>query len=296
MRFYASRHGFDHATPKRPTFIFRCGWPVWSSHAGLMRFLAAGLACWWGLTPLPVPVAEAAAEPVVAAASDLKFALGEVATAFTRQTGIKVRLSFGSSGNFYQQIVQGGPFELYLSADEKYPLDLATRGLAMDRGVLYAVGRIAIMTPHGSSLKPDPDLADLRAALADGRLRRFSIANPEHAPYGRAAREALEQAGLWHGLAPWLVLGENASQATRFALSGSAQGGIVPWSLALAPAVARLGQAALIPADRHQPLRQRMVLLKKAGPEARSFYDYLQQPSARVILRRYGFLLPGEMH
>lgn len=261
-----------------------------------LRFLSAGLVCWWGLTLLPVPVAGAAAEPIVAAAADLKFALGEVADVFARETGITVRISFGSSGNFHQQLVQGGPFELYLSADEKYPLDLAARGLTMDRGVLYAVGRIAVITPHGSPLKPDPDLADLRAALADGRLRRFAIANPEHAPYGRAAREALEQAGLWHSMTPWLVLGENASQATRFALSGSAQGGIVPWSLALAPPVARLGQAALIPADRHQPLRQRMVLLKNAGQEARLFYDFLQQPSARAILRRYGFFLPGEMN
>jgi molybdate transport system substrate-binding protein len=232
--------------------------------------------------------------PVVAAAADLQFALAEAAASFTRESGMRLKLSFGSSGNFHRQIRQGGPFELFLSADEKYPLDLAARGLTLDRGELYAVGRIVIMVPHGSPLRADGGLADLRAAIGDGRLRKFAIANPEHAPYGRAAKDALTQAGLWEEVSPSLVLGENASQATQFALRGSTQGGIVPYSLALAPEVARLGQAALIPAEWHAPLRQRMVLLKNAGPAARAFYAYLGQPEARAILRRYGFVLPGE--
>jgi molybdate transport system substrate-binding protein len=134
----------------------------------------------------------------------------------------------------------------------------------------------------------------LRAALSDGRVRRFAIANPEHAPYGRAAREALQHAGLWDAVRPRLVLGENAAQATQFATSGDAQGGIIPLSLARAPAVSALGSFALIPAQAHRPLRQRMVLIKGAGETARAFYGFLQQPGTREIFRRYGFMLPGE--
>jgi molybdate transport system substrate-binding protein len=137
----------------------------------------------------------------------------------------------------------------------------------------------------------------LRAALGDGRVKRFAIANPEHAPYGRAARAVLEHAGLWPTIAPRLVFGENAAQAMQFAAAGSSQGGIVPLSLSKAPEVARLGQFALIPAAWHagEPLRQRMALLKPAGDTARAFYAFLQQPTARDLFKRYGFLLPGEV-
>jgi molybdate transport system substrate-binding protein len=234
----------------------------------------------------------AADEPVIAAAADLIYALPEIAEAFSRDTGRKVKLSFGSSGNFARQIAQGAPFQLFLSADERYVRFLAERGHTEGEGALYAIGRIVLFVPHGSSLQPDPDLRDLAAALENGRLRRFAIANPEHAPYGRAAREALIHAGLWERIEPRLVLGENASQATQFATAGAAAGGIVPYSLALAPAVAARGSFVLIPEDRHSPLAQRMVLIAGAGETARALYAYLQQPPAREVLRRYGFLLP----
>ena len=140
------------------------------------------------------------AGPSIAAASDLKFALDEIAARFRRDTGKTVRLTYGSSGNFYRQIQQGAPFELFLSADEEYVGRLAQEGLTVDGGARYATGRIVLFVPKGSTVKADPAIADLRAALTDGRLRRFAIANPEHAPYGRAARQALEQAGLWAAL------------------------------------------------------------------------------------------------
>lgn len=238
--------------------------------------------------------AYAARVPVVAAAADLKFALEEVAARFRAESGKQVKLAFGSSGNFARQIEQGAPFELFLSADEAFVRRLTEGGRTVDDGVLYAVGRIVLFVPHGSPLKVDPAMRDLRAALADGRVRRFAIANPEHAPYGRAAREALQHAGIWDAVQPRLVLGENAAQAAQFATSGSAQGGIIPLSLAGAPAVAALGSFALIPAQAHAPLRQRMVLLGGAGETARALYAYLQQPQARAILRRFGFVLPGE--
>ena len=232
--------------------------------------------------------------PIIAGAADLQFALEEIAAAFEVETGLPVKLSFGSSGNFARQIRQGAPFQMYLSADEDYVLDLARGGFTRDEGRLYAVGRIVLVVPHGSPLRADGSLGDLRAALADGRVTRFAIANPEHAPYGKRAEEALRHAGLWDAVRPKLVLGENVSQAAQFATSANAQGGIIAYSLALAPRVSALGAYELIPAERHSPLRQRMVLLRNAGPTAERFYDYVRQPAARTIFRRYGFVLPGE--
>jgi molybdate transport system substrate-binding protein len=230
----------------------------------------------------------------IAAAADLKFALTEIARSFERETGHRLRLSFGSSGNFTHQLEQGAPFELFLSADEQYIFRLAERGVMADSGSLYAIGRIVLFSPHGSPLTVDGGLADLRAALADGRIRRFAIANPEHAPYGRAARAALQHAGLWESIQNKLVVGENASQAMQFAAAGASQGGIVPLSLSLAPEVAKLGRFATIPAGWHagEPLRQRMALTRRAGPAARAFYDYLQAPAARAVFERFGFALP----
>ncbi len=232
--------------------------------------------------------------PAIAAAADLSFALAELAQIFKATTGREVRIAFGSSGNFTQQIENGAPFELFLSADERYIERLAAQRLTRDAGALYAIGRIVLFVPKGSVLKPDPALADLRAAIGDGRVKRFAIANPEHAPYGRAARETLQAAGLWDAIQPALVLGENAAQATQFATSGAAQGGIIPLSLAKAPEVARLGTAALLSDATHQPLRQRMALLPRAGPVAAEFYAWLQTKPARAVFVRYGFVLPGE--
>lgn len=230
----------------------------------------------------------------VAAASDLKFALEDVAAAYQRDTGRRLRLVFGSSGNFSSQILQGAPFHLFMSADEDFVLRLAAAGRTEDRGRLYAVGRIGIMVPEGSPLKADGSLRDLAAALRDGRLQRFAIANPDHAPYGMRAREALQHAGLWEAIAPRLVMGENIAQAAQFALSGSAQGGIVALSIALAPALARRGRFALIPQAWHRPLRQRMVVIRGAPPGARAFYDHLATPAAQAVMVRHGFEMPRQ--
>jgi molybdate transport system substrate-binding protein len=237
--------------------------------------------------------AQAQHTPTVAAASDLKFALEEVAASFERETGHRLRLVFGSSGNFKTQILQGAPFHLFMSADENFVFELADAGKTEDRGRAYAIGRIGIMVPPGGPLKPDGELRDLAAALRDGRLQRFAIANPEHAPYGARAREALQHAGLWDAIQPRLVYGENISQAAQFAVSGSTQGGIIAQSLALAPAVARTGRFALIPEDWHQPLKQRMVLVKNAPPAARAFHAYIATPAAQAVMRRYGFEMPA---
>jgi molybdate transport system substrate-binding protein len=232
--------------------------------------------------------------PSIAAASDLKFALDDIAARFERDTGKTVRLTYGSSGNFYRQIQQGAPFELFLSADEEYVSRLAQEGLTVDGGIRYATGRIVLFVPKGSTVKADPAFADLRAAVNDGRLRRLAIANPEHAPYGRAARQTLEHEGLWKSLSARLVLGENVAQAAQFALSGSAQAGIFALSLALSPDFAGKGDYVLIPESRHEPLRQRAVLLRRSGETARAFLLFLQQPAAQEVFRRYGYMLPGD--
>jgi molybdate transport system substrate-binding protein len=257
------------------------------------RSILIGL-CWAVGAGLFARPGAAAAVPVIAAAADLDYALKEVADHFTKDTGREVKLVFGSSGNFTTQIRQGAPFEVFLSADEEYVEALDKEGKTEGEGTLYAIGRIGLFAPKGSPLKVDGQLTDLDAALKGGRVQKFAIANPEHAPYGRAARAALQHAGLWDAIQPKLVLGENVSQATQFATSGSAQGGIIPFSLASAPVVAEAGTFALIPETWHPALRQRMVLLKGAGETARGFYAYMQTPAARAILKRYGFVLPGE--
>lgn len=249
--------------------------------------------------------AAAAGEPLaaqgtvlrVAAASDLKFVLALLLAQFQRETGIRVEASFGSSGNFARQIRQGLPVDLFMSADESWVEQLAQAGFTRnlgsaegpvrDRGVVYAHGRIALYVPRASTLGLDPALAGLRAGWR--QVEKFALANPEHAPYGRAAREALEKLGMWELVKPKLVLGENIAQTTQFVATGAAQAGITALSLALAPEVARHGRHVALPADLHGPLHQRMVLTRSAAAQAQQLYDYLQTAAARALFTRYGF-------
>jgi molybdate transport system substrate-binding protein len=241
---------------------------------------------WWSTACAERP-------PVVAAASDLQFALSESAGRFARERGQQVEVVFGSSGTLTRQLRDGAPFELFLSADEKFVEELADAGLTRDRGVRYATGRLALFAPTGSPLVPGEGLGGLARLIAAGRVTRFAIANPEHAPYGRAAEAALRKHGLWNDLQPSLVLGDNVSQAAQFATSGNAVGGIIAHSLALAPNVQSRGTFALIPDTDHPPLLQRMVLLNRATLAAEQFYRYLQEPAARSIFEQYGFTLPN---
>jgi len=252
------------------------------------------LAALTALTLVSLPALAQDDAPVVAAASDLQFAIEEIAAAFEAETGMRVRLSLGSTGNFARQIREGAPFEIFMAADEQFIADLHADGFTRDAGDLYGIGQVVIMVPHGSALTPDAGLNDLAEMLAAGAITRFAIANPEHAPYGMRAREALITRGIWDDLQPFLVRGENVSQAAAFALSGNAEGGIIAYSLALAPQIAPRGSYALIPEDWHEPLRQRMALLAGAGPVAEAFYAYMTEPAAREIMERYGFVLPED--
>lgn len=255
-----------------------------------MRLLSAVLA---GLLCL-LPLRSATAQALVAAASDLQFALTELAEAFREAGGSELRLVFGSSGNLSRQIEKGAPFELFLSADESYVARLVEAGLTRDEGEIYAHGHLALLLPPNSPLALDASLKKLAQAAASGEITRFAIANPEHAPYGRAAKQALEAASAWEALQPALVLGENVSQAAQFAVSGSAQGGLVAFSLVATPSFEGRGKHVMIPPETYVPLRQRMVLTRRAGPDAEAFYDYLRSPEAREIFAAYGFELPEE--
>ena len=258
-------------------------------HAGAF---AAGL---WVAAGAAAPAAGPPAAPTtIAAASDLQFALDEIAAAFARDRGARVRIVYGSSGTLTRQIRDGAPFELFLSADEGFVAQLARAGLARNGGTLYAVGRIVLFAPVGSPLDPREGLDGLGRLLDRRGVTRFAIANPAHAPYGRAAEAALRASGLWRRMQPHLVLGDNVSQAAQFATTGNAVGGILAYALALAPSLRPRGTFALIPSPLHAPLRQRMALLRRAGPVAERFYAYLQEPAARAIFRRYGFELPHE--
>ncbi len=237
--------------------------------------------------------AAAADSPIVAAASSLNPALNEVRQIFEAETGQAIRLSFGSSGNIARQIIRGAPFELFLSADERYVRTLVDRALTIDRGALYAIGRLVLFVPNGSPVRADREMRDLERAVADGSLKRLAIANPEHAPYGRAARQLLEARGLWDRLGQKLVMGENISQTTQFAATGSVDAAILSHSMALSPAMSRRGRFVVLPEKWHDPMRHRMVLLRDASQIAVAFYSFLRAPAATQILERYGFSKPG---
>ncbi|MCE9679720.1 molybdate ABC transporter substrate-binding protein [Shewanella sp. AS1] len=232
--------------------------------------------------------------PSIAAAANIKFALDKIATQFTQDTGKQVRISYGSSGNLVTQIRHGAPFELFLSADDKYIYQLHKLGVVTSDGALYAIGRLAIAAPKLSPLTLDVSLNGLKDLLAQGKLTRFAIANPDHAPYGERARELLKNMGLWEEIESHLIYGENVSQAAQFALSGSTDGGIVALSLAIAPQFKAAGHFVALPDALYSPMNQRMVLTKKAGETAKLFYQYLQEDRARDIFFEFGFGLPPQ--
>lgn len=229
---------------------------------------------------------------LVAAATDLKFALPPLVARFESESARTVTVTLGSSGNLSRQIQQGAPFELFLSADEALVHRLVATGHARDAGFVYAVGHLALYVANGTKLVLDEKLAGLQREW--GLVKRFAIANPEHAPYGRAAREALESLGLWALVRPKIVFGENASQAAQFVSTGAAQAGLVPLSLVVAPELARSGRHVVLPTSLHQPLRQRVALMKNAGSTAEGFYRFLQRPDTRESLRQAGFAVPSE--
>lgn len=257
--------------------------------AGLLAACAAPAAPGGSARDDAVP----ATEVRVAAASDLKFALDEI-VALVEETRpeIAVTTTYGSSGTFLSQIRNGAPFDLYLSADLAYPRELVEQGLASESDLFpYAVGRLVLWAGEAGRLDPDGGLA----ALAAPDVRRVAIANPEHAPYGVAAVEALRSAGVLDEVEPKLVLGENVAQAAEFVQSGNADAGIVALSLVRSAPLQDVGSWAEVPLDTYPRLDQGGVVLGSArDPEAaRVVRDTMLGPDGTAILARYGFSLPG---
>jgi len=230
--------------------------------------------------------------PMIAAAANLNFALNEIGDAFARARGTRVELVFGASGTLTRQIRDGAPFELFLAADEEFPNQLTAAGLTRDAGAVYAVGRLVIFAPKGSPLTVDERLEGLTRLARTGGVSRFAIANPDVAPYGKAAEAVLNKRGLWDTIRPRLVLGDTIAQAAQFATTGNAVGGLIAYSLVLAPDFGDRGTYAVIPDSDYPPLRQRMVLLKRATPAASRFYDYVLGEEARAIFRKHGYAVP----
>jgi molybdate transport system substrate-binding protein len=254
----------------------------------LLGVLAASAA---GLQALPQSLwAQAKPSLRVLAASDLKFALAQLIEQYQSQGGGKVEAIFGSSGNLARQIQQGLPADLFFSADEALVARLHAAGLTQNEGLVYGVGRLALLARRGAGYTLDTRLRGLAALLEDPpRGFKLALANPEHAPYGRAAREALQAAGLWERAQPHLVLGDSVVQAAQFVTSGAASLALSAHALALAPEISGNTEFALVDAGLHAPLRQRMVLLRQASSEAQRFADYLQSAAARAVWQRWGF-------
>jgi molybdate transport system substrate-binding protein len=227
----------------------------------------------------------------VAAASDLQSALPAIAAQFEKDTGHAVALTFGSSGNFFAQIQNGAPFDVLLSADIDYPRRLEAAGLS-EPGSLYqyAKGRLVLWTRNDSGVDVRPGLI----ALLNARVRRIAIANPEHAPYGRAAVSALRREGLYERVQGKLVLGENISQAAQFAQSGSADAGVIALALAASPTLKNSGTYTEIPESLFPPIEQAACIVASSRQKAlaREFVDYLKKPESLQILRAYGFTVP----
>jgi len=227
--------------------------------------------------------------PLVAVASGMQFAMREIADSFHQDTGIELRLTLGASGKLFRQIENNAPFELFIAADDSLVQKLEQLQHVRAPGVVIARGRLAVFAAQGSPLQVDAELRGLASALDANQVTKFAIANPAHAPYGQRAREALQAAGLWTRIKDRLVIGENVAQATQFAISGAAQGGIIAHSMLMSDKTSNRGQYALLPESWHQPILHSMVLLENSDEATMKFFHYLQSAKAQQTLSRYGF-------
>ncbi len=233
----------------------------------------------------------AAEEITIAAASDLNFAFKELVAEYEKASGNRVKLTLGSSGNFFAQIQNGAPFDLYFSADISYPLKLEEAGLTVPGSLYrYAIGRIVMWARHDSHVDVTQGFNALRAPT----IKKIAIANPKHAPYGRAAVAAMEHFKVYDQVKDRLVLGENISQAAQFIESGACDIGIIALSLALAPAMKAKGTYWEVPAEAHPPLEQGAVILKSSKQLAstKEFLAFVKSALGQEVMKRFGFVEP----
>jgi molybdate transport system substrate-binding protein len=244
------------------------------------------------LTPRATPAQEPDRSVSVAVAANLKHAFEEIAKAFQAKSGAAVKATYGASGNFFAQIQNGAPFDLFLSADAEFPAKVAEAGLADGKPFTYAYGTLVVWVPNDSKL--DLDGKGL-AALADPSVRKLAIANPQVAPYGRASEAALKAAGVLEKVKDRFVMGQNVSQTAQFVQSGNAQAGFVPLSLALAPPLSQEGRHYRVPENTYDEIQQDGVVLKgaKQAQLARELAAFLAGPG-RATLEKFGYLVPSK--
>jgi molybdate transport system substrate-binding protein len=234
-----------------------------------------------------------AQEIVVAAAADLSSVFPEVSARFEKETGRKVKTSFGSSGQIMLQIENGAPIDVFFSADVQYPRRLETEGLTQPGTIYkYAIGKLVLYVPNNSPLNLSLGLR----ALLSPEAKRIAIANPQHAPYGRAAVEAFKKEGLYEELRSRFVMGENISQTAQYVQSGAADAGILALSLVVSPQMKSAGRYVEIPASDYAPLEQAAVVLKSSKDKvgAALFLNFIRRPEIVRLLAQYGFTMPGD--
>ncbi len=249
-----------------------------------MRILALALFC-------VLVTFSRAQDLTIAAAADLRPALDEIAPRFEAASGAHLKLIYGSSGNFYQQIQSGAPFDLFFSANLDYPKKLQSAGLAVPGTYQqFARGKIVVLLPVASSL----DLKQGLKIVLDSTVKKLAIADPAHAPYGQAAVAALKAENLYEKISPKVVIGDNVSQAASFVLSGAADAGIVALSLAISPVSSKQARIVEIPASDYPPIEQACVVLQSSKQQdlAKKFESFVQSAEARKILQRFGFEVP----
>ncbi len=227
---------------------------------------------------------------VIAAAADLRYAMDEVVLAYKKHNPKSdIKVSYGSSGNAYQQILNGAPYDIYFSADIMYPRKLAEQGLTASKPKLYAIGFIVLWSNQ-------IDVSSGMSSLNDIKLKKLAIANPEHAPYGKRAQESLQHYKLYDKLKDKIIMGENIAQTAQFSQTGNAEIGILALSLVMSPAMKNQGKYYLIDSKSYSPLEQGYVIIKKSkvNTETYKFAKFVSSPEARGILKNYGFKLPNE--
>ena len=227
--------------------------------------------------------------PLVAVAANMMHVMNGIQEAYLEEGNNSINFVYSSSGNLARQILQGAPFELFLSANRVYVDFLIQNDIRIAGIKEFARGRIGYFIPKNSSLSNKTGLEEINKTLVNGEYHRIAIANPEFAPYGVAAEQALRTAGLWVIESDKLLLGENTAQAVQFSLSGGVDIGIIPSSYAVIRAVRDGGKFYLIPEEWHQPIIEYLVLLLRSGPEGKKFYNYLQSDKVRLILEKNGY-------
>ena len=269
------------------------GTPVRLALVGALFTLFVGTQVGAQEQPAGTPAAARAARtPTIAAAASLRYALDEIAKRYEKETGKSVKITYGATGNLVHQIEAGAPFQALFAADDESVKKLAEAGKTEGEPVIFARGELSVAAPKGSPVAVDADLKGLKEALAAGTVKHVAIANPETAPYGRAAQESLKKAGLWEQVQPLLVIGQNIGQAATFVSAGAAEVGFIAKSLTISKEIASKIDSAVIPGTWHEPIDHGMAVIKDASPEAKAFVDFVRGPQGSAVLDEAGFSVP----